>query len=72
MNCPYNMNQSPHKKKPDPEKSGSGFNFNPGNVLLSHTVSRVVPSAMEGLTSEFGMGSGVSPSLWSPENLMTI
>ena len=42
------------------------FNFNLGNVLLSHTVSHAVPSALKGLTSVFGMGTGVSPSLWSP------
>ena len=34
-----------------------------GNVLLSHTFTRVVPSAQEGLTAEFGMGSGVTPPL---------
>jgi hypothetical protein len=31
--------------------------------LLSHTVSRAVPSALEGLTSGFGMGPGVPPPL---------
>ncbi len=35
----------------------------PGDVLLSHTVSRAVPSAQKDFTSEFGMGSGVAPSL---------
>ncbi len=34
-----------------------------GSDLLSHTVARVVPSARKGLTAEFGMGSGVTPSL---------
>ncbi len=34
-----------------------------GGVLLSHTVSRAVPSALRGLASGFGMGPGVSPSL---------
>lgn len=34
-----------------------------GGDLLSHTVARVVPSALKGLTAEFGMGSGVTPSL---------
>jgi hypothetical protein len=34
-----------------------------GSVLLSHTVSRAVPSALKGLTSGFGMEPGVSPSL---------
>ena len=40
---------------------------NSGNDLLSRTVTRAVPSALEGLTAEFGMGSGVTPPLWSPE-----
>jgi hypothetical protein len=44
--------------------------INLGNVLLSHTVSRAVPSALKGLTSVFGMGTGVSPSPWSPRILI--
>ena len=32
-----------------------------GSDLLSHAVSRGVPSALEGLTSVFGMGTGVTP-----------
>ena len=43
------------------------FHIKSGNDLLSHTVARAVPSALEGLTAEFGMGSGVTPPLWSPE-----
>jgi hypothetical protein len=39
---------------------------NPGDDLLSHAVAHAVPSALEGLTSVFGMGTGVSPPLWSP------
>ena len=31
-----------------------------GDVLVSHTVPRAVPSALKGLTSGFGMGPGVS------------
>jgi hypothetical protein len=53
-----------------PIKKGGSFeppHDNPGNVLLSHTLTRVVPSALGGLTAEFGMGSGVTPPLWSPE-----
>jgi hypothetical protein len=38
-----------------------------GNVLLSHTVASAVPSGLKGLTSVFGMGTGVSPSLQSPK-----
>jgi hypothetical protein len=37
-----------------------------GGVLLSHTLAGAVPSALEGLASGFGMGPGVSPSLWPP------
>ena len=33
-----------------------------GGVLLSHPVTRAVPSALKGLASGFGMGPGVSPS----------
>ena len=38
----------------------------PGNVLLSHSVPRAVPSAPKGLASVFEMGTGVSPSSWLP------
>ena len=37
------------------------FNNCPGNVLFSHTATHAVHSALKGLTSEFGMGSGISP-----------
>ena len=33
-----------------------------GGAVLSHRVAPAVPSAQWGLTSEFGMGSGVSPT----------
>ena len=39
----------------------------PGGVLLSHSLTRAVPSALEGLTSEFGMGSGMAPPTLPPE-----
>jgi hypothetical protein len=39
----------------------------PGNDLLSRPVARAVPSALTGLTAVFGMGTGVTPSLWSPD-----
>jgi hypothetical protein len=41
----------------------------PGDDLLSHALARAVPSALRGLTAVFGMGTGVSPSPQSPENL---
>src|SRR6266446_2408544 len=37
-----------------------------GNDLLSHTLSRAVQSALRGLTSVFGMGTGGSPAVRSP------
>src|SRR5207253_6316529 len=47
--------------------SGLCFN-NPGGFLLSHAVARAVPSAPRGLTSVFGMGTGVALSTQPPEN----
>ena len=35
------------------------FHIIPGGDLLSHTVTHAVPSAQRGLTSVFGMGTGV-------------
>ena len=45
--------------------------FNPGCDLLSHTLAGAVPSALEGLTSGFGMVPGVSPPVWQPGNNKT-
>ena len=53
-------------------RSGSGVSLNKGGgVQLSHPVSRAVPSALEGLTSLFGMGRGVTPPPKPPHNKMT-
>jgi hypothetical protein len=43
-----------------------------GDDLLSQTVASPVPSALTGLTAVFGMGTGVSPSLWSPKSFSSI
>jgi hypothetical protein len=43
----------------------------PGDDLLSHPVARAVPSALAGLTAVFGMGTGVSPPLWSPDTSLS-
>jgi hypothetical protein len=40
----------------------------PGGVLLSHLVSKAVPSALESLTAVFEMGTGVASPLSPPEN----
>ena len=38
----------------------------PDDALLSHAATHAVPSAKTGLTSVFGMGTGVAPTLISP------
>ena len=40
-----------------------------GNGLLSHTVARILPSALADLTAGFGMEPGVPPPLLSPTKL---
>src|SRR6267142_2168157 len=58
--------------KSPPKKFLSGLLNNPGDFLLSHTVTRAVPSAPAGLTSVFGMGTGVTLPTKSPENFSEI
>ena len=47
----------------------SGHKKRAGNDLLSHRVPPAVPSALEGLTTVFGMGTGVAPPVWSPAHI---
>src|ERR1700754_719075 len=54
------------RKKPHP-KMGL-FQDYAGDHLISHTLSRAVPSAQRGLTSVFGMGTGVTLAVNSPAN----
>ena len=42
-----------------------------GDHLISHTLTRAVPSARRGLTSVFGMGTGVTLAVNSPANCRT-
>ncbi len=62
--------RSRKNKKPAP-KSGLCFEIYAGDHLISHTLSRAVPSAQRGLTSVFGMGTGGTLAVWSPANLET-
>ena len=48
------------KKKGRVNRFTRPFRNNPGGDLLSHTVTHAVPSAVAGLTSVFGMGTGVT------------
>ena len=43
-----------------------------GDDLLSHALSRTVQSALRGLTSVFGMGTGISHAVKSPASLTLI
>ena len=56
------MAQAPiNAKEPDMKLDVGLFSvITAGSDLLSHTVSRAVPSAVSGLTSVFGMGTGVT------------
>ena len=64
----FSLDPAAHTKKP-PGLSPEGLLLRSGDDLLSRTVPRPVPSAQEGLTSVFGMGTGVAPPPWSPEAL---
>ena len=60
--------QIPIKQRKSPRHRLRLFFVESGNVLLSQVVSNQVPSALKGLTSVFGMGTGGSLSPLSPEN----
>ena len=55
-----------------PPQCGGIVQRNPGGVLLSQGATPQVPSAQAGLTSVFGMGTGVTPPLWPPEHLLSM
>ena len=44
----------------------TGLLYYAGDHLISHTLTRAVPSAQRGLTSVFGMGTGVTLAVNSP------
>ena len=51
----------PGKSERPRATSREAFQINPGDDLLSHPVAQAVSSALEGLTSVFEMGTGVTP-----------
>ena len=56
-----------HLKRQRPRSFLNVAFINSGDDLLSHTLSRAVQSARRGLTSVFGMGTGGTPAVRSPE-----
>jgi hypothetical protein len=57
---PQSLIPNHQKKRPDAFPRRAFCRNNAGSDLLSHTVSHAVPSAVSGLTSVFGMGTGVT------------
>ena len=58
-----------HGKRGPPDVGWPPFRVKgSGGVLLSHRVTPAVPSALRVLASGFGMGPGVSLSLWPPKH----
>ncbi len=55
------------QKTPSRLQEGVFRFFKSGSALLSHTVTHAVPSALESLTSVFGMGTGVTSPLKPPK-----
>ncbi len=58
-----------HKTTKD-APGGASFVTKSGGVLLSQGDFPQVPSALTGLTSVFGMGTGVTLSLWPPKSVV--
>src|SRR5688572_25164004 len=50
--------RAPYKEKAASSLDETALRNNPGSDLLSHTPAHAVPSAVAGLTSVFGMGTG--------------
>ena len=64
----------PHARRGGKNGEGEALSRLPfeksGGVLLSQGRTSQVPSALEGLTSVFGMGTGVTPPLWPPKSVV--
>src|ERR1700722_6418867 len=60
------------EKRKRPHSSLNMAFINAGNDLLSHTLSRAVQSALRGLTSVFGMGTGGTPAVRSPTSVAAV
>ena len=61
--------QRKNKKARDRKSRRGPLIFNPGGDLRSRAVTRAVSSALQGLTSVFGMGTGVTLAVRPPGNL---
>ena len=59
-------------KKPQGTFAPWGFGIKCLAMTYSHMASATLPSAQSRFTSEFGMGSGGTNSLWSPDKLVIV
>ena len=70
INVRINIKKPPSNKDETSLTSGAFSPLKEGknkkNQATTYSPTVVVPSALRGLTSVFGMGTGGSPSLWSP------
>jgi hypothetical protein len=55
-----------------PRDKLSGRQWDAGGGLLSRDLSIGVPSALQGLTTVFGMGTGVAPALQPPAMFLRV
>ena len=68
LSCTRSLgSQTSPEKREGHRECGGLLESMSGGVLLSHAVTRAVPSALKGLASGFGMDPGVSPSTWPPK-----
>jgi hypothetical protein len=65
--APNGAQQAHKTKKAASHEAKRPLNFNPGGDLRSRAVSSAVSSALRGLTSVFGMGTGVTLAVRPPE-----
>ena len=73
-NFGYNIKLSILKRKYNekiPTQKSIGIFYKWSIVLLSHSITTTVPSALEGLTAVFGMGTGVAPPAKTLQKIMT-
>ena len=78
----YHLRQKPRRTCPqnaavfrtDPPRfvAGAPFKKKPGGFLLSQRVAPQVPSASEGLTSVFGMGTGLTLPVKPPGSIVLL
>src|SRR5690606_4521582 len=68
LSMPCSTQSVTNEERPPTPRAAASLSFESGSDLLSQGVAPQVPSALAGLTSVFGMGTGGSPPLSPPDN----